>query len=740
MQYRYADIILPLAQPAYTFAVGAIESLSEGDAVAVQFGARAVYTGIVLRLHNTPPARGEAKPIIERLYERPLLSSLQIKFWQWLADYYMCHIGEVMRIALPSTIKPHARTSDEFRPYMPEQERMLRLESSRLDDEAVAKSLGRAPRRRAVVEQLREGGGELPRSVVDADAATIAALVKMGVVTTFEREAQPSLPPIEEPALPLLSEPQTEALGALREALQTHNTALLHGVTSSGKTEIYAHLMAETLNRGEDVLFLVPEISLTTQLVARLRQMFGKRVTSYHSRLTPSRRTHTYMDVLRSPSGNLVVGPRSALFLPFERLGLVVIDEEHDASYKQTEPSPRYNGRDSAIMLAAMHGAKCVMGSATPSIESYANVLSGKYASVSLSARYGEAQPPRIIISDTIRAVKRGERKSHFNKVLLDKIAERLECGEQVMLFQNRRGYAPYVECPECGWTARCPHCNVSLTQHRAGGVMQCHYCGYKSPTPSRCPACRRAEVRPMGFGTERIEEVVGELFPSARVLRLDGDTATSDGAYNRIISAFAAREADILIGTQIISKGLDFDGVTLIGILNADNLLNAPDFRAAERAWQTIVQIAGRAGRRNARGEVVVQTAEPSHPLFAMLDEACYEQMAATLLAERKMFSYPPYSRLIRITLRDSVAERLVAASEALGRRLRERFSSRVVGPAAPLIDRIRQQYIVEIMVKIEASASAARARSIIRDEVAQIRAVSQYRQVTIICDVDIL
>ncbi len=740
MQYRYADIILPLAQPAYTFAVGAVELLTEGDAVAVQFGARAVYTGIVLRLHNTPPARGEAKPIVERLYGQPLLSPLQIRFWQWLADYYMCHIGEVMRMALPSTIKPHARTSDEFRPYTPEQERMLRLECKLLDDEAVAKSLARASRRRAVVEQLREGGGELPRSEVKADAAIIAALVKMGVVTTFERDAKPSLPPVETPLLPLLSEPQTEALEALHEALQTHNTALLHGVTSSGKTEIYAHLMAETLRRGEDVLFLVPEISLTTQLVTRLRQMFGRRVTSYHSRLTPSRRTHTYMDVLRAPSGNLIVGPRSALFLPFARLGLVVIDEEHDASYKQTEPSPRYNGRDAAIMLASLHGAKCVMGSATPSIESYANVLSGKYASVSLSERYGEAQPPRIIISDTIRAVKRGERKSHFNKVLLDKIAERLERGEQVMLFQNRRGYAPYIECPECGWTARCPHCNVSLTQHRAGASMQCHYCGYKAPVPTRCPACHKAEVKPMGFGTERVEEAVGELFPSARVLRLDGDTATSDSAYNRIISAFAAHEADILIGTQIISKGLDFDGVTLIGILNADNLLNAPDFRAAERAWQTIVQIAGRAGRRNAEGEVVVQTAEPSHPLFAMLDEARYEQMAATLLAERKMFAYPPYARLIRITLRDGVAERLVAASEALGRRLRERFASRVIGPAAPLIDRIRQQYIVEIMVKIEASASSARARSIIRDEVAQIRAVSQYRQVTIICDVDII
>ena len=741
MHYSYADIILPLAQPAYTFAVGAVESLSVGDAVAVQFGKQAVYTGIVLRLHNDPPKRGEAKPILERLCEQPLLSDVQIRFWEWIADYYMCHIGEVMRIALPSTIKPHARSAEEFKPYEPNRERVLRLNAETLDNEAVAKFLARAPRRQKLIDTLRQAEHlELPRTEVEADSVTINSLIEKGVITIYERTVQPKPLRSDNAALPQLSEAQNVAIAQLRESLQSHHTALLHGVTSSGKTEIYAHLISDHLQRGEDVLFLVPEISLTTQLVERLRNMFGDRVTAYHSKLTPLRRTRIYMEMLQSPSGRIVVGARSALFLPFKQLGLLIIDEEHDSSYKQSEPSPRYNGRDTAIMLASLHGAKCVMGSATPSIESYANALSGKFGYINLACRYGDAQPPRIIISDTLRAVKRGERKAHFNKALLDAIAERLEAGEQVILFQNRRGYSPYVECRECGWTARCPRCNVTLAQHRAGGSLQCHYCGHTQPMQTYCPNCHKSELRPMGFGTERVEEAIAQLFPDARLLRLDGDTATSDAAYNRIISAFARHEADILIGTQIISKVLDFERVTLIGILNADNLLNAPDFRAAERAWQTIIQVAGRCGRREQQGEVIVQTSEPTHPLFASLDESAYTQMANTMLAERRMFSYPPYSRLIRISLRDNDTSRLTATASALGQRLRDRFSIRVYGPAAPLVDRIRGKYIVEILVKIEVAASFARARSIIRDEIAQLRTAVQYRKTTIICDVDIL
>ncbi len=734
----FADIILPLAQPTYTFATAGIEGLCVGDAVAVQFGKQAVYTGIIARLHDTPPAGGRTKNIIARLYHRPLLSPAQLRFWEWMAEYYMCTIGEVMRMALPSTIKPHARNASEFEPYEPRRERILKLSADAPNDETLERMRRRAPRRAALIEELRQAGGEMPRSSTEADAAVIAALIRSGEITSFERECEPSFAPIHSALLPTLSAPQTEALARLHEQSAEHNVVLLHGVTGSGKTEIYAHCIAEVLARGEDVLYLVPEISLTQQLVARMRQMFGDRVTAYHSKLTPQRRTRIYTDLLRAPAGNFVIGARSALFLPFARLGLVVVDEEHDSSYKQSEPAPRYNGRDAAVMLAALHGAKCILGSATPALKTYANTLSGKYGYISLTERYGDATPPQIIISDTIRAAKRGERKSHFNKILLDKIEERLERGEQTILFQNRRGYAPYVECPECGWTARCPHCNVTLSQHSAGAALRCHYCGYSTPMPSRCPGCHRAELRPMGFGTERVEEEISRLFPTARVMRLDSDTATSDAAYERIISGFARHEADILVGTRILAKGLDFERVTLIGILNADNLLNAPDFRAGEQAWQTIVQMSGRCGRRDGRGEVIIQSADPQHALLELSSENLYEQMATKLLAERKQFSYPPYTRLIRITLRDSDTARLVASATRLGDALRERFASRVFGPVSPLLDRLRGEQILEIMLKIEVEASFARAKQILRECIDSLHRSAESRKTTIICDVD--
>jgi primosomal protein N' (replication factor Y) len=389
-------------------------------------------------------------------------------------------------------------------------------------------------------------------------------------------------------------------------------------------------------------------------------------------------------------------------------------------------------------MLASLYGANTILGSATPSLESFNNAMAAKYCGVSLTSRYGGSLAPKIIISDTLRAVKRGERKSHFNKELLDRIADRLAAGEQVILFQNRRGYAPYVECPRCGWRARCPECNVTLTRHLKNGTLNCHYCGYTTPDPRFCPDCKSSQLLAMGFGTEKVEEEIAALFPSARVLRLDGDSASSDSAYTRIISQFAAGEADILVGTQIVSKGLDFKGVTLIGILNADNLTSAPDFRAAERAWQTILQVAGRCGRRERAGEVVVQTADPSHPLFSALDEQGYRHFAAEQLRERQMFNYPPFCRLIRITLRHREAAKLAHTATTLGKALRDKFGSRILGPVTPLVDRIRGEMIVEIMVKIEIQASFSRARNIIAEQIYTLRQKSEHRTVTIICDVD--
>ncbi len=734
---RFADIVLPLAQPAYTFAIGEGVEVCVGDAVAVQFGKNAVYTGVVWRLHDAPPARGEAKPILKVLYDKPLLSELQMRFWEWIADYYICSVGEVMRVALPSVIKAKARCEAEFEPYIPKREQTVNLVAEAFVGDARAKMERRAPKRYEALCEIEEAGGVLPRYTVPLDFTALKALQRAGFIEMGERDYKLDCE-WSRTLLPKLSQAQNVALEVLQKGLAEKRVALLHGVTSSGKTEIYTHLIEERLSRGEDVLFLVPEISLTTQLVERMRGLFGDSVTVYHSKLTPQQRTRLYTDMLSSESGNFVVGARSALFLPYKKLGLVVVDEEHDSSYKQSEPNPRYNGRDAAIMLAALHDAKCVLGSATPSLESYANHLSGKYAYALLTERYGGVEMPDITISDTVRNVKRNERKLHFNKELIDGIAKRLENNEQVILFQNRRGYSPYMECPTCGWSVRCPHCNVTLSAHQQRGRMICHYCGYNEPIQRFCPNCKTTELKAMGFGTERVEEAVSALFPEARVLRLDGDTATSGAAYNRIIGAFARHEADILVGTQIVSKGLDFADVTLIGILNGDNLLASPDFRAEERAWQLIMQVAGRAGRRDKRGEVIIQTAEPQHSVYSMVGN--YERVAVKLLAERKQFHYPPFSRIVKITMRSGDKERLVESSLRLGEQLRERFGRRVLGPVAPLIDRVRGEYRVELMLKVEVEASFSRARSILREEIARLREDKNFRNIVIICDVDIL
>lgn len=734
---RYADIVLPLAQPPYTFSVSEVMEVTVGDAVAVQFGKSAVYTGIVWRLHNTPPAKGVAKPILKVLYDKPLLSPLQMQFWEWIAEYYICSIGEVMRVALPSIIKAKGRCEEEFEPYIPKRETIVSLVEGAFGEEERNKMARRAPKRYQALCSLAEAGGVLPRHAVQLDATALKALAKGGIVEIGERDYT-KICEWSHTLLPRLSTPQQTALSEIRQGLQNRQVALLHGVTSSGKTEIYTHLIEKRLSQGEDVLFLVPEISLTAQLVERMRTLFGESVTVYHSKLTPQQRTKLFTDMLSSASGNFVIGARSALFLPYKKLGLVVVDEEHDSSYKQSEPNPRYNGRDAAIMLASMHGAKCILGSATPSLESYANHLSGKYAYALLTERYGGIEMPDIIISDTIRNVKRNERKSHFNKELLDGIAERLNNHEQVILFQNRRGYAPYMECPSCGWSARCPKCNVTLSAHQHKGVMSCHYCGYNTPMERYCPNCKSGELKAMGFGTERVEGAIKDLFPEAKVLRLDGDTATSTTAYNRIIGAFARHEADILVGTQIVAKGLDFADVTLIGILNGDNLLASPDFRAEERAWQLLMQVAGRAGRRQKRGEVIIQTAEPLHPIYAMVGE--YDKVAYKLLSERKQFGYPPFTRIIKIVLRSSDSTALANSSIQLGEQLRRRFGRRVLGPVTPLIDRVRGEYRVELLLKIEVESSFSRAKDILREEITHLRECRQYRNITIICDVDII
>ncbi len=747
---RYADIVLPLAQPPYTYAIPEEITVEEGDAVSVQFGLRKYYTGIVWRVHDQAPSVTRVKSIIEKLYDRPLLDATQRKLWEWISSYYVCSLGEVMRCALPALMKPsadsHTQLSD--RQFQPRTERYYALcepyqSNEQLLNELLDRYERRAPRLYAtlvevVAHPMFRRVGEVPRRLLKADATPLHTLVKKGVLTLKEltREKEYGTP---EFLLPTLSPHQQQALDALRAAYaRGEKCLLLHGITGSGKTEIYIHLIAEVLSRGADVLLLVPEIALTAQLIERMERIFGSRVTAYHSRLTAVRRAETYLQLNRSSGGEFIVGVRSSIFLPLKKLQLIVVDEEHDASYKQSEPAPRYEARDVAVYLARLADGRTLLGSATPSLESWYNARRGKYGFARLSERYGEAKPPTIYLSDMRRAARRNERSGHFNKLLLDKIEATLGRGEQVILFQNRRGFAPYLECPECGWTARCPACNVTLTYHKSRAQLICHYCGHSEPAIASCPSCRVVELQPMGFGTEKIEEQIAELFPEARVARLDRDQITSESAFNRIVGDFAARRTDILIGTQMVTKGFDFEGVALVGVLNADNLLHNPDFRAAERAFQQLQQVAGRAGRRSSEGEVVIQTAEPNHPILQQVLNADYEAMADMLLAERSEFNYPPFARLTTLTLRHRDAALLRRGAAELAARLRLRFGRRLMGPIAPPIDRIRGEYLRSLLLKIEPSASRLKANAVLVEELSRFLQQADFKTIGYAINVD--
>ena len=751
MAELFADIVLPLAQPSYTYRVADGTALHEGDAVAVQFGPRNIYTGIVWRLHDRRPDYKNIKTVIKRLYDRPLLTREQMRMWEWTADYYMCTVGEVMRAALPSMMKPRGADEQEFTraSYTPRTKRYTApaewlVSDSQQASDTLDRMERRAPRQYEALTELlglsMQGGGDgfVPRRLLTADSTILAALARKDMIREQMREVTLTNSYDSVFRLPELTPAQTSARDAITELWRERPTVLLHGVTGSGKTEIYIHLIAATLAEGGDVLMLVPEIALTSQLIDRLQRIFGSRVTAYHSRLTDLRRTETYMRLNGSPGGELVVGARSALFMPLKNLKLVVVDEEHDTGYKQSDPAPRYNARDCAVVLAHTSGARTLLGSATPSLESYANARSGKYGLVTLTERYGDARMPEITVSDTLRAVKRGERQAHFNKLLLDRIESSLAAGGQVMLFQNRRGFAPYVECRACGWTARCPQCNVTLTLHKGRRTLECHYCGHSEPMPARCPACRTSEAEPMGFGTEKAAEEIARIFPEARVVRLDRDSATSERAYRAIIDSFGQRQSDIMVGTQMITKGFDFGGVRLVGILNADNLLRNPDFRASERAFQLMLQVAGRAGRRDAGGEVVIQTSEPDHPVIHQVVTGDYEAMARRELAEREAFLYPPYSRIVALTLRHATPQLLHLCAARLADDLRRKFGRRLLGPVVPPVDRIRGEYIVTMMLKIETGKSFARARRMLRESLDALADDRQMRSVTVICDVD--
>ena len=723
-----------------------------GDAVVVQFGSSRYYTGIVWNISAQKPEYPRIKPILKRLYSTPLVTPEAQRLWEWIAEYYMCTIGEVMRVALPALAKPSATTLTELdeRSIEPPTETFVALAEELRTEEAlaayVAKHGRKAPRRTETMDRIaalaierRSADGFVPRRLVDAETVHIADLKRRGLIELREATIEATHDK-NDFLLPTLSVAQQHALDAMQECHRNNKVALLHGVTGSGKTEIYVHLIARTLAEGRDVLVLVPEIVITSQLVERLERIFEGRTTTYHSRLTPLRRGETFLRLASSAGGELIVGVRSAIFLPMKRPGLIVVDEEHDANYKQTDPTPRYNARDMAVVMGRTYGAKVVLGSATPSLESLYNATTGKYAYIELTERWGEAVLPEVIISDTIRAVKRNERKTHFNLELLQNIHRSLSAGEQAILFQNRRGYAPYIQCRTCGYSPRCPHCNVTLTRHKATDRMECHYCGYNMPAPKMCPNCEVQDMALMGFGTEKVAEEISRLMPEARIERLDGDTSTSERAFKRIVTRFDSGEADILVGTQILTKGFDFGGVTTVGILNADNLLTMPDFRASERAFQLMMQVAGRAGRRNDRGRVVIQTSQPKHPVIRFVASGDYHAMANSELAERKAFGYPPYSHLIRLLMRHEEYNLLHHAAHALATVMRKKFGARVMGPVSAALEMLRGEHRAEILLKIESGASMQRARTLLREAIATVEGDPQYKTVKISVDVDAL
>ncbi len=759
MEFSFADIILPLAvrgRFTYRIPVSLSGIVIPGVKVLVQFGNKKIYSGIVGRIHNEIPAIKNIREIMEVSEPVPLINEKQLKLWNWISEYYMCSEGEVMKAAVPSALFPEGEKNLPVKErYKRREETYIKLVRHFTDEELnnILDSLRRAPRQAEILSAYLHLTGYTPESEISmlkknvllkeshSPSGAYEALEKKSILTSVSLEVGRLKSSISSEGLNKLSDIQLVAFNIIRESFRQKDTLLLHGVTSSGKTEIYIHLIEEQLKLGKQVLYMLPEIALTAQIILRLQKHFGKVTGIYHSRFSNQEKVEIWRKVAeRNPDSGyrLVLGVRSSLFLPFSNLGLIIVDEEHDGSYKQHDPAPRYHARDSAIKLAGFHGAKTLLGSASPSVESYFNASTGKYGLVELKERFGQIKLPSITVANTREAYRKKLMVSHFTPELLNAMDYALCNKEQVILFQNRRGFSPYIECSECGWIPVCIQCAVNLTYHKSINRLVCHYCGYSSPVSSKCGNCGSTGLVTRGFGTEKIEDEIKIVFPGARVARMDQDSTRHKNSFEKLIKSFEERGIDILIGTQMISKGLDFENLTVVGVLNADNLLNYPDFRAHERSYQMLEQVSGRAGRRKKEGKVVIQTSDPENRIIKLVLRHDYLNMYKIQAGERMAFNYPPFSRMIRISLKHKDRPALNAFSEMLGNDLKRIFGKRVLGPEFPVISQIQLLYIKNILIKLDKESSLSKSKEMIRDRVDRIENEKGAGALKIVIDVD--
>lgn len=725
-----------------------------GVRVLVPLGRSKTYTAMAVRLHSEKP-EFETRPIIQVIDAEPVLIEQQLHLWQWISTYYMSPIGDVFKAALPAGLKAEEN-------YRPKTVRCVTLPANLRSEQSLHMALTilkRALKQHQTfstyleLSHWSEIDGETPpahiaeiacdelQNAANASDAVLRQLIQRNFLELYHREVGRlnTSGEYHPERIQPLSPAQQAAEDSIQKQFNEKNVVLLHGVTSSGKTEIYIHLIKKAIDEGKQVLYLLPEIALTVQMTRRLQNVFGSRLGIYHSKYSDAERVEIWKKQLSSEPYDVILGARSAVFLPFTRLGFVIVDEEHETSFKQQDPAPRYHARSTAIMLARMYeGAKVLLGTATPSMESYHNACTGKYGYVQLTTRYKDVAMPEIRVVDTKDLYHRKMMRGAFSPDLLEAMRTALRNKKQVLLFQNRRGFAPMVECKVCGWVPKCKNCDVSLTYHRSMNLLTCHYCGYTYPVPKQCPNCESTELLGRGYGTEKIEDRVRELFPEARIARMDLDTTRSAGAYGRIIDDFSCGRTDILIGTQMITKGLDFSGVTVVGILNADTMLNYPDFRAYEQAFQMLSQVSGRAGRRDERGLVILQTKSADLPVIQQVVAGDFQTFAHDLLEERSMFRYPPFYHLVYVYLRHRNELLVDSAAIEMASRLRQAFADRVLGPDKPAVARVKTESIRKIVIKLEQGINLPLARQCMAEARTQLLQDKRYAAMTVFFDVD--